>query len=75
MAYQLSHWSMQARRLASSDSRFVQYLRGFSRLWAVSSTASDVARKGHLWTASDTKTGRRPGRSWSHRRDSLEVVA
>lgn len=74
MAYNLSHWSMQARQPASADSRFFQYLRGFSRLWAVSSTASDVPRKGHLWAGNDTKTGRRPGRSWSHRRDSLEVV-
>ena len=74
MAYHLSHWLMQARQPASADSRFVQYLRGFSRLLTVPLTASDVPRKGHLWAGNDTKTGRRPGRSWSHRRDSLEVV-
>jgi|GEM_PF-5928414 len=78
MTYGHSHWLHRALRHSSVGSRFLQYLRGFSRRFLTSLDASGGARKRRFATGNDTKPGRRPGRLaalQSHHRDSLEVAS
>ena len=78
MTYGHSHWLHRASRPESVGSRFLQYLRGFSRRFLTSIDASGGARKRRFATENDTKPGRRPGASaalQSRRRDSLEAAS